>query len=926
VVLALFWSCVAPAVHGAGAKELRRFFDGSLRAISSLGTTEPAGQGKAVIARTTLTQQEMDEAIKFQVALPMRAFPELQDRLSRGELIAEEEMLQKYYPLSADYEKTVEWLFGQGLTITLQDPHHLAVFVSGSVAHVGEIFQTTFARVTTEEGEFTSAISPPSMPAAETGAILGINGLQPHIHPHKHAKLQLLSTSATGGNGPPFLPSQIALAYHGNGLSQTGAGQKIAIVIDTFPRTSDLTAFWTACNVSQTTANIEFIKVFSGSLPATSGEETLDVEWASAMAPAAKVRVYAAKSLSFVNLDAAYQNIINDLPTQPTLHQVSLSYGAGETYVSTAQMDTDAQYFASLASAGVTVLVSSGDGGSSPGTSGHDHTGPTQVETPANDPYVTPVGGTSLIVDSVTGSTTSESAWLDGGGGISSHFSRPTWQIGTGVPSGSTRLVPDVAMVADQNTGGYLIFNGQAYIVGGTSWSAPIWAGLCALINQSRVSAGQPVLGLLGPKIYPLLGSTSFVDITTGNNGTGGVYNAGPGFDLCTGVGVPNFSALLTALTPLPPSITVQPANQTAYQGQTLTFGLTASGSSPLVYQWQISTNSGGTWSNLANTAPYSGVTTSVLQIANVGANLSGAQYRCTISNALGSISSGGATLTVVPPPVITSPTTTSATFGQNFTYGITASNTPASFSASGLPTGLAVDIVTGVIAGAPTQTGLFSITLGATNPAGTGQATLTLTVAPVSATITLGGLAQTYDGTAHVITATTVPPGLAVAITYDGATFPPVPAASYAVVATVTTPGYTGTASDILVVAQASQTIAFTPMPQKTMGDPAFALAAAATSGLPVTFQSDNPAVATVSGNTVTIVGAGTASLTANQAGSGDYLPANPVVQILTVNPAPINSDSDVPVLPLWALVVLGVLLVSVAVVCLQGNRATSV
>jgi hypothetical protein len=85
------------------------------------------------------------------------------------------------------------------------------------------------------------------------------------------------------------------------------------------------------------------------------------------------------------------------------------------------------------------------------------------------------------------------------------------------------------------STGGYLIFKGQLYTVGGTSWSAPTWAGICARINQVRYNTATPPLGLLGPKTYPLLGSSSFRDITPGSNGPNGVYNAGPGFDCAQG-------------------------------------------------------------------------------------------------------------------------------------------------------------------------------------------------------------------------------------------------------------------------------------------------------------------------------------------------------------------------------------------------------
>jgi len=113
------------------------------------------------------------------------------------------------------------------------------------------------------------------------------------------------------------------------------------------------------------------------------------------------------------------------------------------------------------------------------------------------------------------------------------------------VPSGSTRLVPDVASAADPETGCLVILNGQQTQFGGTSWSAPVWAGFCALINEARARAGLPPAGLLGPKIYPLLSTTAFRDITSGNNGA---FSATVGYDLCTGIGVPNIAILAQAL------------------------------------------------------------------------------------------------------------------------------------------------------------------------------------------------------------------------------------------------------------------------------------------------------------------------------------------------------------------------------------------
>jgi len=543
---------VALALHGAGTDPSRTILSGSIREIPAAGTVPAAGQQEATILRRALSPAENDETMEFEVALQMRNFPELQQRLGHGELIAAAEMTDKYYPLETDYQAVANWLTGQGFTITLREANRLAIFARGTVWQISQAFQVTFARVSFENAEYTSAISAPGVPAALASAILGVNGLQPHIHAHKHSRLQPMQPDASPPVAPPFFPSEIKHAYNADGLSQNGAGQKIGIVIDTFPATSDLTTFWSDCGVSQALGNIEFIQVVSGTLPAPSGEETLDVEWSSAIASGAKVRVYATKDLSTVHIDQAYAQIVSDLPSQPALHQVSLSFGLGETYTTASQVQTDDNYFASMASAGVTVFVSSGDGGSSPGTSGHDHSGPVQAETPASDPNVTAVGGTTLDVDSGTGNVTSESAWSDGGGGVSIYFSRPAWQTGTGVPGGTTRLVPDVAAVADPNTGGLLILNGSEFIVGGTSWSAPTWAGFGALVNQARANAGMGSLGLLGPRIYPLLGSTDFRDITTGSNGSGGVYNAGVGYDLCTGIGVPDMAVLLPTLSSVP--------------------------------------------------------------------------------------------------------------------------------------------------------------------------------------------------------------------------------------------------------------------------------------------------------------------------------------------------------------------------------------
>jgi len=165
------------------------------------------------------------------------------------------------------------------------------------------------------------------------------------------------------------------------------------------------------------------------------------------------------------------------------------------------------------------------------------------------------VGGTNLKIDATLGVVTSETVWYwaagDGtGGGISGHFNRPAWQTGPGVIAGTMRLVPDVAAVGDWATGAWVVLNGarEGGGIGGTSWSAPIGTGSAARINQARANFGQPPLGVLGPHIYPLIGTPCFRDITSG---TKRLQFATPGYDMCAGVGTPQVAALIKALTPL---------------------------------------------------------------------------------------------------------------------------------------------------------------------------------------------------------------------------------------------------------------------------------------------------------------------------------------------------------------------------------------
>ena len=251
--------------------------------------------------------------------------------------------------------------------------------------------------------------------------------------------------------------------------------------------------------------------------------------------------------------------------------------------------------------------------------------------------------------------------------------------------------------------------------------------------------------------------------------------------------------------------------------------------------------------------------------------------YWVRVTNSAGSVDSGNAIVTVnrLIPSLTWAPS--AVTFGTALSaaqLNATAS-VPGSFTYSP-PSGTVLS------AGAQTLSVTFTPT-DTTNYAGA-SASVTLTVTKAAATVALGSLSATYDGSAKAASATTTPAGLTVNFTYDGSATMPISAASYAVVGSISSTNYQGSASGALVIAKAAQTITFGALAPKNYGAGTFSLGATATSRLTVSYASSNPAVATVSGSTVTIVGVGTTTITASQAGSSNYNAASNVTQTLTV------------------------------------------
>ncbi|MBV8822942.1 MAG: S53 family peptidase [Ktedonobacteraceae bacterium] len=355
-------------------------------------------------------------------------------------------------------------------------------------------------------------------------------GFHPYFRVHKFSGLV---PDANGG----LSASQLRKAYGVDQLTSQGQGVTIAIV-DAYGNPNaqaDLNQYDATYGLPATTITV----VYPQGRPQTvnSGwalESDLDLQMAHAIAPRAHLVLEAAKSASSSNIFAAIQ----DAYTNHGATIVSMSFGSGEF---SSETSTDST-FANGNKAGVSFTAASGD-------NGHG------AQYPAASPFVTAVGGTTLKVQS-DGTYVSETAWSGSGGGVSAYEKRPSFQNGFDNQSG--RGIPDVAMIGDPNTGASIYdsfgYQGQKgfFIVGGTSVSTPLFAGILAIADSLRSSSMKNA----DIEIYNVAGShyaADFHDITSGSNvGCGSVCSAHSGYDFVTGLGSPVANKLVPDLAAAP--------------------------------------------------------------------------------------------------------------------------------------------------------------------------------------------------------------------------------------------------------------------------------------------------------------------------------------------------------------------------------------
>jgi kumamolisin len=359
-------------------------------------------------------------------------------------------------------------------------------------------------------------------------------------------------SSAPQTSGPPFpgyfyeTPASLACIY---GLQFAFAGcnpnvvnanpvggSKTIAIVDAYDYSavavSDLSEFTTQFGVEPVTSHsFEIVYAPSGGAapgscvgaatqpPSASGtgwdlEEALDIEYAHSMAPQAKLYLVEAQSNLDTDLFCAV-SVANALMAEGG-GMISMSWGGAE-------WSTESSYDPVFSARNVVYFAATGD---SPGTI-----------YPSVSPFVVSAGGTTLSTNGNTGAFEFENSWQDAGGGPASFESRPSYQNGIAYIVGTQRGVPDVAAVANPNTGVW-VYNSTMeppfvwWIVGGTSVAAQTWAGIA---NSTRRFASSSFAELTNMYSHPF-GEN---DITYGTCGVYIAYFAGPGWDFCTGLGSP---------------------------------------------------------------------------------------------------------------------------------------------------------------------------------------------------------------------------------------------------------------------------------------------------------------------------------------------------------------------------------------------------
>ncbi len=404
--------------------------------------------------------------------------------------------------------------------------------------------------------EFYASPQQPEVPATLQGEVSELGRILSYT-PHHISRPDFIPLDVPDRG---LTPNALLTTYNVADLARagfTGKGQTIVIFAFDGYEQSDLDTF------AQTYGLPEFTPVLVGGQPGPArGETTMDLEVAHAIAPdATKVVVNARPTVEenggYVRVGQMLEETDQQFPG--AVWSFSIGWGC-DKLITAADLAPVRSALRDAHANGTSAFDASGDLAGLECKGGDDWAsppGPADIglDSVASLPEMTNVGGTTLSTDA-DGGWLAEQAWFDvplsqgTGGGVSTLFEQPQWQRLAALDvaedrAAGMRMTPDISAVADPFTGVKIVLNGDNVVGGGTSQSAPIWAGMAAVMNQYLVANGGRLIGDLNPLLYRMaVGAQlpAFRDVTLGGNA---VDTAGPGYDLVTGLGTPDVDNLV---------------------------------------------------------------------------------------------------------------------------------------------------------------------------------------------------------------------------------------------------------------------------------------------------------------------------------------------------------------------------------------------
>ncbi|MDP4171413.1 MAG: protease pro-enzyme activation domain-containing protein [Bacillota bacterium] len=531
-------------------------FAASPKSVKLDGATPIAAKHGKLIDHTNRSKKgEVTIALKLRNSDQLDSFiASLNDPSSPNykHYLSTEEFKKQFGPTDETVANVKSFLTSKGFDVRNVSSNNAFITVSGTTGLMEDAFGVTINDYKNSDGQtYFSNDQAPEIPAEFAGIITDVEGLNNESH-YKHPEIRQPSPYVTNkpaavaprvGSGPSggYTPAELKGSYDVSPLASagyTGTGQTVAVMELDGYNTSNISSYSNYYGLGSPAPTNVYIDGYNGAAGQGEVEVELDIEVINAIAPKAQVMVYEGPNTGQGLVDT-YQKIASDNKAK----SISVSWGISELQESSATMNSLHTIFQQYAAQGQSVFAASGDNGA------YDAGDSTlAVDSPANDPYVTGVGGTHL---NVSGSSYgSESIWANssnktgGGGGLSTAYAMPSFQSGPGVQnsySNGKRQVPDVSADADPSTGYSIYSKGAWTVVGGTSAAAPLWAGIAALNNQYAAANGKANLGQANPTLYKTFNTTqsypAFHDVTSGNNL---YYPATAGYDMASGIGTPD--------------------------------------------------------------------------------------------------------------------------------------------------------------------------------------------------------------------------------------------------------------------------------------------------------------------------------------------------------------------------------------------------